>query len=160
MKNLLILCAVFIFVAIGLFKMTKVHAGAKLAVPVSATYTSGTWLTDFPAAKQQAAIENKKLLLDFSDSEACYPCQCLNREVWETGAFENFAADYVLVRLEFPYRTKLPPDLEQQNYELGQQFSVTNFPTVIVLNSSGREITRQTGYQLGSGPQAYLAGFR
>jgi thioredoxin-related protein len=160
MRNLLILCALFIFVAIGLFKMTKVHAGAKLAGPAFATYASGTWLTDFPAAKQQAAFENKKLLLDFSNSEACYPCQRLNSEVWETGEFRSFASDYILVRLEFPHDTKLPPDLEKQNYELGQQFSVTNFPTVIVLDSSGREITRQTGYELGSGPRAYLAQFK
>jgi thioredoxin-related protein len=50
--------------------------------------------------------------------------------------------------------------LAQQNYELGQQFSVTIFPTVIELDSSGHEIMRQTGYSIGTGAVAYLAGFR
>jgi thioredoxin-related protein len=160
MKNLLMLCALFILAGVVVFHLTTIHVGMKPVPAALPNAPTGTWLTDYPAAKQQAARQNKRLLLDFSDSEACYPCQCLNREVWETGEFGDFAADYVLVRLEFPFRTKLPPDLAQQNYELGQQFSVTIFPTVIELDSSGHEIMRQTGYSIGTGAVAYLAGFR
>src|ERR1019366_2897612 len=37
-----------------------------------------TWLTDFAAAKQQAAGENKKMLLDFTGSDWCYFCKRLD----------------------------------------------------------------------------------
>ncbi len=38
-----------------------------------------TWLTDFASAKQQAANENKKMLLDFTGSDWCYFCKRLQR---------------------------------------------------------------------------------
>jgi thioredoxin-related protein len=160
MKNLLIGCVLFIFVAIGLFRLTTIHLGANLAGPVSARVPNDTWMTDFSAAKQQAAGENKKLLLDFTGSDWCGYCKLLDAEVLKTTVFRDFAKDYVLVRIDFPRSTELPPALKQQNDALAQQFQVGGFPTLIALNSSGSEITRQTGYQPGSGPQAYLAQFK
>ncbi len=160
MKNLLIICALFIFVAIGLFRMTTVHLGAKLASPSSDNRPNDTWLTDFSAAKQQAVSENKKLLLDFTGSDWCGYCKLLDAEVLNTSAFKDFAKDFILVRIDFPRSTELPPALKQQNDALAQQFQVSGFPTLVALNSSGNEITRQTGYEPGSGPRAYLAQFK
>jgi len=118
------------------------------------------WLTDFAAAKQQAASGNKKLLLDFTGSDWCGYCKLLDAEVLNTVAFKDFAKDYVLVRIDFPRSTELPPALKQQNDALAQQFRIDGFPTLVALSSSGQEITRQSGYQPGSGPQAYLAQFK
>jgi protein disulfide-isomerase len=160
MKNLLIVSALFVFVAIGLFRMTTVHPGANLTGPASARVPNDTWLTDFSAAKQQAASENKKLLLDFTGSDWCGYCKLLDAEVLNTAGFKNFAKDYILVRIDFPRSTELSPALKQQNDALAQQFQVSGYPTLIALNSSGREITRQTGYEPGSGPGAYLAQFK
>ncbi|HWZ96063.1 MAG TPA: thioredoxin family protein [Opitutaceae bacterium] len=161
MKNLLTLCVLFMLALVVVFRTAKVHVGGN---PVNAAAAprapNDTWLTDFAAAKQQAASENKKLLLDFTGSDWCGYCKLLDAEVLGTDAFKDFAKDYVLVRIDFPRSTELPPALKQQNDALAQQFQVGGFPTLIAMDSSGREITRQSGYQPGSGPQAYLAQFK
>ena len=46
--------------------------------------------------------------------------------------------------------------LKQANEELGKQFQVDGYPTLVVLNSSGKEIGRQVGYAPG-GPDAFIA---
>jgi thioredoxin-related protein len=119
-----------------------------------------TWLTDFAAAKQQAANENKKMLLDFTGSDWCYFCKKLEAEVLSTPAFKDFAKDYVLVRVDFPRSHELPLDLKNQNKALAQQYRINGFPTLVELSSSGQEITRQSGYHPGSGSQAYIAQFK
>jgi thioredoxin-related protein len=119
-----------------------------------------TWLTDFAAAKQQATGENKKMLLDFTGSDWCYYCKRLDAEVLDTPTFKDFAKDYVLVRVDFPHAQELPPDLKEQNKALAQQYRINGFPTLVELSSSGQEITRQSGYHPGSGPQAYIAQFK
>jgi len=119
-----------------------------------------TWLTDFAAAKQQAAAENKKMLLDFTGSDWCYFCKRLETEVLSTPEFKDFAKDYVLVRVDFPRSLELPPDLKEQNKTLAKQYRIGGFPTLVELSSSGQEITRQSGYHPGSGPLAYIAQFK
>jgi thiol-disulfide isomerase/thioredoxin len=120
------------------------------------------WLTDFAAAKQRAANENKKMLLDFTGSDWCYFCKKLDAEVLGTPAFKDFAKDYVLVRVrvDFPRSHEIPPDLKNQNKALAQQYRINGFPTLVELSSSGQEIARQSGYHPGSGPQAYIAQFK
>ena len=157
MKNLLWTCVLVIVVVVVAFRLTTFHVGAKPAAPRG---PNDTWVTDFSAAKQQAAGENKKLLLDFTGSDWCFYCQTLDSEVLSTDAFKDFAKDYVLVRVDFPRSSTLPPAVKQQNDELAQQFKVEGFPTLVELDSAGQEITRQSGYQPGSGPQAYLAQFK
>ena len=119
-----------------------------------------TWLTDFAAAKQRAAGENKKMLLDFTGSDWCYFCKRLDAEVLDTPTFKDFAKDYVLMRVDFPRSQELPPDLKEQNKALAQQYRINGFPTLVELSPSGQEIARQSGYHPGSGPQAYIAQFK
>jgi protein disulfide-isomerase len=157
MKNLLLLCVLAGLASVGLFRLASVCIGEKPAGPASANVT---WLTDFSAAKQHAAGEKKKLLLDFTGSDWCYYCQQLETEVLSTDAFKDFAKDYVLVRIDFPRSTELPPALKHQNDSLAQQFHIDGYPTLVELSPAGQEITRQTGYDPGSGPQAYLSQFK
>jgi thiol:disulfide interchange protein len=84
MKNLLIICVLAIVAIAVVFRTASVHVGGN---PVNAAAASvprapnDTWLTDFAAAKQQAASENKKLLLDFTGSDWCGYCKLLEAEV-------------------------------------------------------------------------------
>jgi protein disulfide-isomerase len=163
MKTLLLICVLVILASVVTFRMRSVHAASNPAGAASSNAAdpkNNTWLTDFSAAKQQAASEKKKLLVDFTGSDWCFYCQKLDAEVLATDAFKSFAKDYVLVRIDFPRSTELPPALKQQNDALAQQFHIDGFPTLIELSSSGQEITRQDGYEPGSGPQAYLAQFK
>jgi thioredoxin-related protein len=139
---------------------TSVVAAAPPPAEKPRENTAYAWLTDFAAAKQRAANENKKMLLDFTGSDWCYFCKKLDAEVLSTPAFKDFAKDYVLVRVDFPRSHELPPDLKNQNKALAQQYRIDGFPTLVELSSSGQEITRQSGYHPGSGPQAYIGLFK
>ena len=157
MNRLLFFCVLLVGIgAYVLHQVTHMTPGAKSAAAAAAQ----GWQTDFAAAKAQAANENKKLLLDFTGSDWCGYCMKLEDEVLSTAAFRNFAKDYILVRLDFPRTKQLPPAEKRQNDALARQFQVDGYPTLIELDPSGREITRQVGYEPGSGPRAYLAQFR
>lgn len=114
------------------------------------------WLTDFAAAKQQAKVEHKRLLLDFTGSDWCGYCIKLDHEVLATEAFATFAKDYILVRLDYPRKKEQPAAEKERNAEFKKQYKIEGFPTLIVTDATGTEQKRAVGYEPGSGPEAYL----
>ena len=115
-----------------------------------------TWLTDLDEAKKVATKENKKLLVDFTGSDWCGYCIKLHKEVFDTPEFEKFAKDYVLVELDFPKRKEQPAAEKAKNQAAQKKYGVNGFPTVIIINSSGKALNRAEGYAPDSGPDAYL----
>jgi thioredoxin-related protein len=129
------------------------HLLALLMTPLAALGAEG-WLTDFEAAKKQAAAEKKDILVDFTGSDWCGWCIKLDKEVFSTPAFKA-QKDFVLVSLDFPRRKEIPADQKAKNEALMRQWGVQGFPTIILTNASGQAYGR-TGYQPG-GPEKYLA---
>jgi protein disulfide-isomerase len=115
-----------------------------------------TWLTDLDEAKKVAMKENKKLLVDFTGSDWCGYCIKLHKEVFDTPEFEKFAKDYVLVELDFPRRKEQPAAEKAKNQAAQKKYGVNGFPTVIIMNTSGKVLNRAEGYSPDSGPSAYL----
>ena len=115
-----------------------------------------TWLTDLDEAKKVATKENKKLLVDFTGSDWCGYCIKLHKEVFDTPEFEKFATDYVLVELDFPKRKEQPAAEKAKNQAAQKKYGVNGFPTVIIMNTSGKVLNRAEGYSPDSGPSAYL----
>jgi protein disulfide-isomerase len=114
-----------------------------------------TWYVDFADAKKFAKDENKMLLMDFTGSDWCGWCIKLDREVFSTSEFSEYAAkNLVLLKLDFPKKSQLPEALQKQNQSLAQEYDIEGFPTVIVLNSQAKKIAT-LGYQAG-GPKAYI----
>lgn len=117
---------------------------------------SAPWITDYSAALQQAKSDKTKVFLFFTGSDWCGWCVRLKKEVLSQPEFLAYAqSKLVLVDIDFPKRAPQPESLKQQNEQLAGQYGIEGFPTVVVLNSSGREIGR-LGYQQG-GPSAYIA---
>lgn len=113
------------------------------------------WMTDFEAAKEKAAAEQKPLLLDFTGSDWCVWCIKLNDEVFSQAAFQEYAAEaLVLVELDFPRDKSQSDELKAQNKALAEQYEIRGFPTILVLTSEG-ELIERTGYQPG-GAEAYV----
>jgi protein disulfide-isomerase len=122
---------------------------------LSATFAADGWMTDFEAAKAKAKTENKNLLLDFTGSDWCGWCIKLNKEVFSQEAFQDYAAEsLVLVELDFPRGTDLPAELKAQNEALAKKYGVRGFPTILVLSPEG-DLVKQTGYEAG-GAEAYV----
>ena len=113
------------------------------------------WMTDFAAAKEKAAKENKSLLVDFTGSDWCPPCISLKKEVLSKEEFIKEAQkNFVLVSLDFPKRSKLSPELTKQNTDLAKKYDIQGFPTILYMSAKGK-VFKQSGYQPG-GVDSYL----
>ncbi len=113
------------------------------------------WETDFELAKKRAKEENKSILIDFTGSDWCGWCIKLNKEVFSTPEFQEYAAKkLIMVELDFPRKKELPAKLKEQNEKLQEEYKINGFPSVILLNPRGKEVAR-TGYQEG-GPAKYI----
>jgi thioredoxin-related protein len=126
---------------------------ATLALAAAASAAEG-WITDFAAAKKQAAEQGKDLLVDFTGSDWCGWCIKLKDEVFKQPGFAAASQDFVLVEIDFPQSTELPAELKAQNDALGQTYEIQGYPTILLMDAQGRAYAK-TGYQPG-GPAAYL----
>jgi thiol-disulfide isomerase/thioredoxin len=116
-----------------------------------------TWSVDFPQALARARAGNKMVLIDFTGSDWCPWCIKFDEDILSKAKFIAYAENkLVLVLADFPNHTKQSRALKQANEELGKKFQVNGYPTLVVLNSSGKEIGRQVGYLRG-GPDAFMA---
>jgi thioredoxin-related protein len=107
------------------------------------------WLTDAQAAQAKAKAENKLLLLDFTGSDWCIWCKKLKREVFDKPEFAQFAQSrLVLVEVDFPRNKTLPEAQKQANAQLDKTYGIDSFPTIILLNSDGKQVGRM-GYVFG-----------
>ena len=129
---------------------------ASMLVPLSARAEDGLWLTDFEQAKKIAAKKKLPILMDFSGSDWCIWCKRLNAEVLQKEEFKKYAKDnLVLFLADFPMRKKQGQAEKAQNRKLQQVYGVRGFPTVLLVDATGKELAR-TGYQKG-GPELYVA---
>ena len=116
-----------------------------------------TWLTDLPKAQAKAKTENKMVMMDFTGSDWCGFCIKLDKEVFATKEFAEYAAkNLVLVQLDFPRRKELAADLKKANAALQSKYNVNGFPTLVVLDKDGKEAGREVGYG-GGGPVPFIA---
>lgn len=120
------------------------------------------WNTNLEKAIEISKSTNKPLMLFFTGSDWCGWCKRLQAEVFFKPEFEKWAKEkVVLLELDFPRRTQLPQDLQNQNNQLGQFFGVQGFPTIWFVKASkidGKinfEKLGNTGY-LAGGPQEWL----
>jgi len=113
------------------------------------------WLTNIDEAKKEASERGVKILVDFSGSDWCGWCIKLDNEVFSKGAFKKYAKDnLVLFVADFPRSKKQSADVKKQNEALARKYGIRGFPTVLLLDSTGKEIAR-IGYEPG-GPEKYV----
>lgn len=93
------------------------------------------FLHDYSYALELAQKRNQKVLLDFETSW-CGPCKTMDQYVYTADTIVSAASSMVSVKI----------DGDEQK-ELVKKYQVSGYPTVIVLDSSGSELTRASGYQ-------------
>lgn len=123
-----------------------------------------TWHTDVNKASDLAIKNKKPLMLFFTGSDWCGWCIKLQKEVFKTPEFVQWASENVtLVELDFPRRKQLAPELIQQNKNLEQMFAIRGYPTVwfvtplVVDGAMTFKRLGSTGY-VANGPQGWLPG--
>ena len=129
-----------------------------LFVFTSLAATAQTWKTDINEAKEQAKQEHKEILLVFQGSDWCAPCIKLDREIWTSSEFKEYAQEhYVLVKADFPRRSKnqLEPAQQEKNNKLAEKYNQQGyFPLVVVMDEEG-QVLGKTGYKKLS-PKEYI----
>src|SRR5687767_5988788 len=117
----------------------------------------GTWMTDLPKAQAKAKAEKKMVLVDFTGSDWCPPCKALHKNVLSSPEFLSYAKDnLVLVEIDFPRSKPQAAELKKANKELARKHGVDSYPTVVVLDSNGNELSKESGYRGENGAQ-YVA---
>lgn len=123
--------------------------------PPKPTVAAGQWTTDYAAALKQAKAEKKKVFLFFTGSDWCGWCKRLDGEVLSKADFKNYAqTNLVLVKLDFPRGIPQSAQLKANNQKLSEQYQIEGYPTIVVLDSSGKAVGR-LGYMPG-GPGPFI----
>jgi thioredoxin-related protein len=124
---------------------------------VVATASAGEgWTTDAVTAQAKAKAEKKLVLLDFTGSDWCGWCIKLNKEIFSTPEFIQYAKDnLVLVEVDFPRKKQLSSEQKKANNALGEKYGIKGYPTIIVLDGEGKKVGK-LGY-MKDGPKAFIA---
>lgn len=116
------------------------------------------WHTNFKEAKEIAVKDHKPIVLVFQGSDWCAPCIKLDKQVWSTDKFQQYAQDhYVLLQADFPKKKdhQLPEAQQAQNEQLAEKYNPNGFfPFVVVMDENGK-VLGQTGYKNVS-PEEYI----
>ena len=137
--------------------LTNALTAGLVALAPTFAFAHEGWVADFDEAVAQAKAEGKDLFVDFTGSDWCGWCIKLNEEVFDHDEFNAYATEhFVLVALDFPSgeaaKAKVPNP--ERNDELQEQYGITGFPTILLMNTDG-EVYGRTGYRAG-GPAPYV----
>jgi protein disulfide-isomerase len=106
------------------------------------------WTENFTEAKARAATLKRPLLLDFTGSDWCGYCIKLDNEVFSKPEFKLLGdKTLVLVKVDFPHALPQTAAIKSQNQGLQATYGVRGLPTLVLLDSSGKEVTRWVGYR-------------
>jgi thioredoxin-related protein len=112
-----------------------------LAFTVGLRAETGNWLTDFSAAKKKAKDENKPILMLFTGSDWCPYCIQWEKEAFSKPDFQEYAKkNLVLLLVDFPDKKPLPKAQARANDALLKRYNVDEYPTVIILDSKGKQL--------------------
>ena len=120
------------------------------------------WGEDLTVALEKAKTENKAVLVEFTGSDWCPPCKMMRKEVFSKSEFVDAAAKtFILVEIDMPrgnpeVAKRDQPDVEfeksaefqraeevvKKNQPLVKKYKIDGYPTVILLDSAGKEFGR------------------
>lgn len=109
--------------------------GLMVAGNCQAEYTAHNegWMVSVEEAQAVSQKTGKPIMANFTGSDWCGWCKRLTAAVFSKDEFKKWADNnVVLLELDFPRRTQLPKEIQQQNQSLQQAFKVTGYPTVWV----------------------------
>lgn len=120
----------------GITRAAEVEARDRLAADRRAA-RSGPVLNfshDFVAAQAQAKAQGKRLFIDF-ETDWCGPCHQMDQLVYNADLVVDAAKDLIAVKID-----------GDAFRDLVKQFNVAAYPTMILLDPSGKERARNVGY--------------
>lgn len=125
--------------------------------PLARAQHGDAWSSDLDAAMARAEKNGKDVLVAFTGSDWCAPCKLMAKEVFTVEAFTKVASErYELVVIDSPRKPgALDAATKAKNETLRERYAVNSWPTVFLLDASGRPFARTKDYRPG-GPAKYL----
>ncbi len=155
MRFTLILLLISMVAVLGCNPAPKANANSEIAGAETGPYIPGAWIEDWDLALASSKELDRPILINFTGSDWCGWCVRLKNEVFSQKEFDSYAKEnLVLLKLDFPRSIAQSDELKAQNSTLQKQFAIQGFPTIVLVNSEGKEIKR-TGYREG-GAAAYV----
>lgn len=120
------------------------------------------WYINFDEVVDLAKTENKPILLFFHGSDWCPPCIKMQKEVFDSPEFIDFASDKILfLDVDFPYKNKLSDDQLKHNNKLKKRYGLPEeftqgFPQVVIINQNDKVLYQEKGYN-GEGSEKLTA---
>jgi thiol-disulfide isomerase/thioredoxin len=117
-----------------------------------AAETGLQWHTNLQEVHELSKKSKKPIFAFFTGSDWCGWCIRLQNDVFSKPEFIAWAKkNVILLELDFPRRTQLPQELQQQNNGLQQALGVRGYPTVWLVYTDKNETTNNfTLSSLGS----------
>lgn len=138
----------FAFPAFLLLSLSLLQGAESLAaIPSSGPTTPKGWYDDYDSASKAAQTSKKKLYVLFTGSDWCGWCIKLKADVLDKAEFKEFAAkNLILLYIDSPSpKIEMPKELRDKNQELSKKFAVRGFPTSLILDDQGKEISKIVG---------------
>jgi tetratricopeptide (TPR) repeat protein len=111
-------------------------------------FTQVNWVGKFDDALKQAQAETKFIIMDFF-VDWCPPCHEMEEKVYPDLEFINFSRSQIFMHLN--------AETDSEGIRLSNKFDVRSYPTLIVLDSKGKEIDRLSG---GRSAKTLMANLR
>ena len=125
---------------------------------LSLNLSAQNWQYNLDDAKTLAKDNSKQILLVFSGSDWCAPCIKLEKKIWNSQTFQDYAEkNLVLLRADFPRLKKNKPSQVQQTHNkfLAKNYNPKGyFPFVVLMDADG-QVLNQLGYK-NFEPQDYI----
>jgi peptide-methionine (R)-S-oxide reductase len=137
--------------------ITFAAAGAATATPALDSKRADAAPTQAWAdAVADARASKRIVLIDFTGSDWCPWCVNLDREVFATQRFKDWAArNAVLFTADFPVHAAQSDAVAKENQALREKYHPGDFPVVVAVDADGKELAR-TGYREG-GAEPWIA---
>ena len=105
------------------------------------------WTDDYNKALAEAKAFDLPILLLFTGSDWNENCIKLEQMVFRNKTFAKYANEnLVLMKVDFPRKKEISPELQDQNRALRGQFGVPGYPTVYIVDTAKNKRGPIVGY--------------